>query len=123
MSKVNLEGTHVPLEEVYHRILKFKQGKLLEQSVIHVRVEHPFSPNTQLPPEDLIEQDLNQEISKFIGRIIETKKDIDDRRGVARFEKEALVLDMKEFKYIIDYIITTLTDEQIAEIRKSRTTI
>lgn len=126
-NKSNMEGIEVPFADLYKNFIKLKQGNLLSKSKFIIEKIVPKDIDTYMRQyfgktdddeamnEEHVQQLICGELAKHIYETIDIKKE--NRGDVFAYKMEVLVLGMGELKHIIDYVVKSLTPEQIERIK------
>ena len=126
-NKSNMEGIDVLFADLYKTFIKHKQGTLLSKSKfttektvakdmdIYMRQYFGKTHDSEAMNGDHVKQLICGELAKHIYETIDIKKE--DRGDVFAYKMEVLVLGMGELKHIIDYVVKSLTPEQIERIK------
>jgi len=125
--KSNMEGFEVLFADLYKNIIKLKQGDILSKSKfttekiipkdsdIYMRQYFDKMQGNEAMNEHHVQQLICNELAKHIYETIDIKKE--DRGDVFAYKIEVLVLGMGELKHVIDFVVKSLTSEQIERIK------
>jgi hypothetical protein len=123
-SNVNTEGLEVQ-HEILNALKNFKQARVLENS--YFRAQHIVSQDMIMhSSEDLIEESVKRQMIQNIatelwnkfGNSIVKENHCGPFGQDLKYSVDALIMPMKDFKHAVEYIIRTMPQNAIDEIRK-----